>query len=837
MAQSQYTEGVPSVSPSVEGGAPYQSARGADAEAFGGGIAQGLEKLGQGAQTAGKFFGKVAADNASNDFQDFSTKLLHGDPNKTVTGPDGSKMPDTGYLGLKGRAALDARPDTQKAIDDKIKELREGLTTPEQQQEFDNFSRRYRSGVVEKVGTHADGQATTWYQGVNTATAKLAMDHISNNFDNPNEVAAGAADLTSAYVKNAQLKGGSDVEIKEATAQAKRDALAAQLQAMAVNDPSRAMSVLDKNREIAGVQYDNLATQFRTRAEQQQGIAAGTAAIKKTYDTQQGTTSGYTDVSLSAAGAPYGVSGSYLARVHQIEGDGTSSTGAKGPFQFTDSTAKQYGLKDPFNPQQAADAAARLAADNRSALTSKLGRPPTDPELYLAHQQGAGGAAALLSNPTLTAQQALMTTGMDAGAAARAIRVNGGDPNAPASAFTGMWAAKFVGAPGAAVAMRKASAMQDVLANPDLSDQARAHAISFVNQQMAAQKIAMEEDAASKKAASDKIQSDFVTQIIQGSDPSIIAKIAASPLGGTEKENLYNFATAKGGIEDTISYGPSYVDAMHRILLPADDASKLYDVSDVVRMQNDGKLTKKGADEIIKRMNEIKKNPDEAGITTTRASQLKYYQSQMGIDNELGNIPGEKPFKNQKGVDKFNHEFVPAVESAYGQWKVKGGDPMEFWNDRKRLDAIMDNIYPPAQRKADSLFATGAPTTKEPPPPPPAGVEQKAWDHFMTAPPNKPDGTPWAAKDWGKAIEILRADPSEKTQAFFDKRFGPSGYTAKDILSRLPPAQKKAEADIGGHEPTLLQKLGGKIEGMIARQPSREEKTVDGPATVMGVRG
>src|SRR5246127_4488945 len=517
MAQSQYTDGVPSVSPSVEGGAPHQSARGADAEAFGGGIAQGLEKLGQGAQTAGKFFGKVAADNASNDFQDFSTKLLHGDPDKMVTGPDGSQMPDTGYLGLKGRAALDARPGVQKQIDDKIKEIREGLTTPEQQQEFDNFSRRYRTGVVEKVGTHADGQATTWYQGVNTATAKLAMDHISNNFDNPNEVAAGAADLTSAYVKNAQLKGGSDVEIKEAGAQAKRDALAAQLQAMAVKDPARALSVLDKNREIAGVQYDNLANQFRTRAEQQQGIAAGTEAIKKTYAAQP--QPGYTDVSLSAAGAPYGISGSYLARVHQLEGDGVSSTGAKGPFQFTDSTAKKYGLKDPFDGQQAADAAARLAADNQKAVSQNLGRPPTEPELYLAHQQGAGGAAALLRNPTMTAQQALMTTGMDAAAAARAIRVNGGDPNAPASAFTGMWTAKFVGAPGAAVAMRKASAMQDVLSNPDLSDNARAHAISFVNQQMAAQKIAMEEDAASKKAASDKIQSDLVTQIIQGTDP------------------------------------------------------------------------------------------------------------------------------------------------------------------------------------------------------------------------------------------------------------------------------------------------------------------------------
>ncbi len=201
----------------------------ASPESFGGAIARGEEKAGAGLEQASnnlfstaKFFGQVAADNASNDYQDFATKLLHGDPAKQVQGPGGQMVPDTGYLGLRGRAALDARPDVTKALDDQLDSVRATLKSPEQQLQFDNFSRRYRSMVEEKIGSHADGQATTWYQGVNTASAKLALDHISLNADNPQEWQAGESDLVHAYVKTAQLNGAQDCDPRQAGKQGDR---------------------------------------------------------------------------------------------------------------------------------------------------------------------------------------------------------------------------------------------------------------------------------------------------------------------------------------------------------------------------------------------------------------------------------------------------------------------------------------------------------------------------------------------------------------------------------------------------------------------------------------
>jgi hypothetical protein len=837
MAQA-YTQGIPEVSPTLDTPAQYQSTRGADAEAFGAGIAQAGEKLGEGMMTSARFFGKVAADDASNQFQDFASKLMHGDPSKMVPGPDGTQVPDSGYLSTKGRTALDQRPAVQKAIDDKIKELRGTLQTPEQQLEFDNFSKRYRTGVTERVGNHADKESGSWYTSVNVATAKLAMDQISNNYDKPELVAAGAADLTNAYVKNAQIKGGSELEIRQAMNDARRDALGAQLDAMAVTEPMRAMRVLEKNRDIAGVKYDEMAAKYRHRADQQMGITVGTEAIKRTYTAKPEKTV-YTDVQLSTAGAPYGISGSYLSRVHALEGDGVSSTGAKGPFQFIDSTAKQYGVADPFNPDQAAAGAAKLAADNRAQLGRNLGRMPTDAELYLAHQQGAGGAGALLQNPNMTAQQALMTLpkyANDPTGAARAIRVNGGDPNAPAAAFTSLWTAKFNGAPGMAVAQRKASALQTVLEDPELAKnpQAQAQAISFVNQQMAAQKIAMEEDAASKKQASDQIQADLTRKIIAGGNPNIIADITNSGLSASEMQNLYRFATDRGGIQDDLQYGPGYTQAFSAILSTPDDPQHISSVSAIIaRGGPGGDLTKKGVAELVgvmEKINKPGKEPDQSGIQKVKAAQLKYYLGQFSPEPEFKGMP-----RNNKGLDKYNREFIPAFEAAYRDWiKNPNNDPMKFLSDTKQMDAIMNRVYPPDARRTDMLFSQGGtaatPTPAVPPPPAPEGVKKEAWDRFMAAPPHKPDGSAWSAENWGKAIERLRADPSDAMQAAFDKKFAPSGYTAKDILSRLP-AQKRAEAPVA-EGPGALRRAAT----VIAAPFVPKGEMVENPVGV-GIRG
>lgn len=138
---------------------------------------------------------------------------------------------------------------------------------------------------------------------------------------------------------------------------------------------------------------------------------------------------------VSDAAAKYGQDANTLLTIAAIESGGnpnadnpTSSAG--GLFQFIDSTAKQYGLKNRNDPMEASDAGARLLRDNRNYLVQKLGREPSPGELYLAHQQGAGGAEKLLTNPDMRAADLV---------GADAVRLNGGSEDMTAQQFADIW--------------------------------------------------------------------------------------------------------------------------------------------------------------------------------------------------------------------------------------------------------------------------------------------------------------------------------------------------------------------------------------------------------------
>lgn len=140
----------------------------------------------------------------------------------------------------------------------------------------------------------------------------------------------------------------------------------------------------------------------------------------------------------------------YLARTAAIETGGTFSSkahnasGADGIMQFVPSTAKHYNV-DTTSIDSSLDGAARLAMDNQAALQKAGIDSPTGSQLYLAHQQGAGGAAALINNPNLTAQQALEKAGLTPAQAFSHIKSNGGDPNKPAQDFINHWDSKYNG--------------------------------------------------------------------------------------------------------------------------------------------------------------------------------------------------------------------------------------------------------------------------------------------------------------------------------------------------------------------------------------------------------
>lgn len=144
---------------------------------------------------------------------------------------------------------------------------------------------------------------------------------------------------------------------------------------------------------------------------------------------------------IDTAAAKYGQDSNTLRGIGWLESKGdpnaaNSKSRARGLFQFMPETADQYGLENRFDPVQSADAAARLLRDNRNYLIRELGREPTPGELYLAHQQGAGGATKLLANPGALA---VAVVGQ------KEVLLNGGSVNMTAGQFAQMWTSRLDG--------------------------------------------------------------------------------------------------------------------------------------------------------------------------------------------------------------------------------------------------------------------------------------------------------------------------------------------------------------------------------------------------------
>lgn len=143
---------------------------------------------------------------------------------------------------------------------------------------------------------------------------------------------------------------------------------------------------------------------------------------------------------ISDAAKRYGVPEHYLRTMAWIEskGDPTASnpaSSAKGIYQFVDGTAKAYGIAGKQLDQKAnVDAGARFALDNIKQLRKILGRDPEPYELYMAHQQGAGGFSAISKNPN-SPLSALLSPD--------AIRNNLGQPNMTGAQFKEVWRKKY----------------------------------------------------------------------------------------------------------------------------------------------------------------------------------------------------------------------------------------------------------------------------------------------------------------------------------------------------------------------------------------------------------
>lgn len=406
----------PTELPNVSAGDRYQRIT-ADANAFGAGVGQSLEKLGAQFEKVGDtlatraieqqdIYNKTVVREASNAAQMSLNKLLYGDPTDSTT---------LGYFSTEGRAALDSRPKTSNEALKLFQDARASLS-PVQQRLFDQDTDRLRIHSLAQISNHAQRQLLAYRDTETKARLALKEQDVTRAALGDDagfkEALGGVIVETRQALKDLNL---SDSEIELAVQKATSRAVEQRAHGISIKSGGGAALTFIKNN----LDHFKDPKQAETLIDKYQGEADKEAALSGAARARAGTTQGLPDIkvpeqyrgAIATAAGKYNVPEELLTRLLQAESgfnpEAVSPTGATGIAQFIQSTANAYGVnrRDPFS---SIDGAARYMADLKKqkgswaeALRGYLGSDPNVAPSYkrsgviqLAHALDSGGPRA-----------------------------------------------------------------------------------------------------------------------------------------------------------------------------------------------------------------------------------------------------------------------------------------------------------------------------------------------------------------------------------------------------------------------------------------------------------
>src|SRR6202521_5043462 len=151
-------------------------------------------------------------------------------------------------------------------------------------------------------------------------------------------------------------------------------------------DPSRARiaSAIKQAANSTGTSFEYLLATAKMESDFNPKAGASTSSARGLYQFIDQTWLG----TVKEAGAQLGY-GKYADAI---------TKSSSGSYSVGDPAARAAIMKLRDDPAAASSMAAVLTQSNSFKLTGKIGRRPTDAELYMAHFMGVGGAAKLISN-------------------------------------------------------------------------------------------------------------------------------------------------------------------------------------------------------------------------------------------------------------------------------------------------------------------------------------------------------------------------------------------------------------------------------------------------------
>jgi hypothetical protein len=332
------------------------------------------------------------------------------------------------YYSLQGKDAVDQLPTYQQSMRDLVQQYREQLGNPMQQRSFDQETQRRLQYEFRGMGRYADQQNKVYQAQTFDGAVQRQISTAADKYNDPNAIIMAAQGIGLATSKFYQANGASPEYADMQTAKYYNQLFGTVIQRrLQAGDITGAISLYQEGMQknfITGsgaTQIERVLKPFQEVHEAQNAFSVATGGPQTTQ-----VASGYTAAGLTPS---LGLATMYIESggIPTAKNPTPGST-SKGLFGMTDGTWAAQGGTPEERGNIAKDVAynAQYDAKNAQGLQTTLGRSPMDWEIYLAHQQGLGGAQKLLQNP---AAKAADLVGKDA------VVNNGGSADMSAAQF------------------------------------------------------------------------------------------------------------------------------------------------------------------------------------------------------------------------------------------------------------------------------------------------------------------------------------------------------------------------------------------------------------------
>lgn len=352
--------------------------------------------------------------------------------------------PEKGIYARRGAQAFGAYEDGQRGLDEIYAKTAATLGNDKQRRAFDVLWKRRQESELDSIARHVAGERRTYSDQTVKALVATSVDDAVANYTNPELVQTALRTSETAIRANtAGLPPEMiDLQIRDARSKIHEGIIAR----MAVDDPSAAWAYLnEKKGEIEGGAVAKLGATLRAGVTKDVGVRLGEGISRGAVAT------GEVPLKIAQEARAQGVDPTLAIAVNLIENPamdpnarpirgGKTLSSARGHFQITDDTWTSLGGQ----PGERGDAGRQIELgvknlkEHTDRLRAKLGREPEPWEVYVAHQQGAGGGPELL-----TADRSARAAGI---VGVTALTNNGVPPDATVGQFLDKWKANYADA-------------------------------------------------------------------------------------------------------------------------------------------------------------------------------------------------------------------------------------------------------------------------------------------------------------------------------------------------------------------------------------------------------